>query len=220
VARKKAFRSNKDLYDFHQLGKYVIGVTSPAADEFEKGSLSELCLLTKKSANELSKARQFAQQYSDSQLKKLCTLGQTKGRPLTKSHICRLVVVRDYKERDRLAEACANGSWSVAQLEREIRKIQPKSGHGGRQPKVPKTLDKLLGEAETMVSRWSNFCRVVRDFHDSDRARTARQKTLPAGIEHRLGEVATLLRELQREIKLKMERLEKRRTKHSRTKLL
>lgn len=122
--------SNPSLLAFHALGRFIRDADPKSIDSASgrrlRGSFERLRMQKQRGRNELAKARQFAKLYDRAQLKWICSLGQTQGRPLTKSHVCRLVVVRKRKLRDALARECAERAWSVLQLEYEIQKIQPK----------------------------------------------------------------------------------------------
>ena len=105
-----------------------------------------LCTVTGRNINELAKARKFARLYTSKKLKWLCSLGQTTGRPLTKSHVCRLVVVANSKQRDRLARQCARDGMVSHTLDHEIKEDSNKAA---------RTVDGSLNRQRRWRNCWS-----------------------------------------------------------------
>jgi hypothetical protein len=154
-------RPQESLRAFYQLGMQVLksdpASIDPATGRRARGSFARLCEQTGRGRNELAKARKFARLYRGTKLDRICSLGKKRGRPLTKSHVCRLVVLSDSQLRDRLARQCANQRWSVVRLEFEIQRVQSKRPYGGRDLNKPKTLEEALIETWRMARRWNRW---------------------------------------------------------------
>ena len=198
------------LRAFYQLGKRAIqsdpDSVNPATRRRARGSFARLCKELGRGRNELTKARKFARLYNAAKLKWICSLGQNKGRPLTKSHICRLVVVRSSRLRDKLATQSAKHGWSVQRLEIEIKKHQPKRRYGGRQVHRPQTLDELLGDMEGLTNRWIRWDGVVTGAGGGSGTRGASSKEIPRGIRKRQLEITLEMHKLQRQIQRRIDR--------------
>jgi hypothetical protein len=204
---------------FYRLGKQVLK-SDPATGRRTGGAFARLCEETGRGRNELAKARKFAKLYNVNKLRWLCSLGKKQGRPLTKSHVCRLVVVSDGKLRDKLARQCARSGWSVVRLEHEIQRVQPKRAYGGRQLTRPESLDEMLAETERLTNRWIHWNGVVADSGKPLREGGVSAKQLPRAMWKRQLAITLEMHKLQRQIQRRFDRqiemLQRRRRRSSR----
>jgi hypothetical protein len=198
-------RPHESVRAFYRLGKQVLK-SDPATGRRTGGSFARLCQQTGRGRNELAKARKFARLYSPAKLRWLCSLGKKRGRPLTKSHACRLVVVSDGKLRDKLARECARRGWSVVRLEHEIQRVQLKREYGGRQMKRPESLDELLAETERLTNRWIRWNSVVTEPGGGSRKHGVSSKQVPRGIWKRQLAITLDMTRLQRQIQRRLDR--------------
>ena len=140
------------LRDFHRLGKEILQSDrrSPRRGREIRawGSLENVRKKTRRGLSELAEARRFARLYNADKLRWICSLGRNAGKPLTKSHMIRLLRVADGRKRKGLAMRCAREAWSVQQLTHEIWKICPRRNYGGRKVSPPQSLDEALMVAE------------------------------------------------------------------------
>jgi hypothetical protein len=178
----------------------------PVTGRRVRGSFARLCEQTERGRNELAKARKFSRLYSTAKLKWLCSLGRKRGRPLTKSHVCRLVVVRDSKLRDKLATRCAERTWSVIRLEYEIQRVQPKREYGGRLITRPESLDEMLAETARLTNRWIHWNGVVKESRAGVGKRSRSSKKLPRAMWKRQLAITLEMIKLQAQIERKLDR--------------
>jgi hypothetical protein len=120
MAKKK---SNQPLRRFHALGKLFL----KASDRRQRrgianqGTMASLEADTQAQKNRLMEARHFARLYNDRELDWICSLGQRKGRPLTRVDVLQLIRVADRRQRNALAKKCAEEEWTARKLEMEVR---------------------------------------------------------------------------------------------------
>jgi hypothetical protein len=192
---------NESLLAFYRLGTFVLETdpasVHPTTGRRAKGSFERIQKTKRRGRNELAKARRFAQLYNSAKLKWICSLGQQNGRPLTKSHVCRLVVVSNAQKRDRLARKCARHEWSVLRLEFEIQRIQPRRAYGGRQLKRPQSAVDALAETQRQITRWIRWAEVTESASGD---RTVATGMLPRELQRLQLAVTTKMKMLQRGI--------------------
>jgi hypothetical protein len=164
---------------------------NPDTGRRAKGSFERLVRKTGRSRNELTKARKFARLYRSARERKwILDLGRKEGKPLTKSHICRLVVVDDPNQRSRLATRCAKEAWSVRRLGIEVAQLQSKRSYGGRRLTCPASKIEALAETEQLAQRWIRWSEALDSAH-----------------EHRSGKLSRPMRKRQQAITTEMEGL-------------
>lgn len=159
------------LREFHALGKRVLRVyeaSQPLADgQRRRGVAQAFNRRLGLQRDQVDKARQFAAMYSDEEVDKLCNLASRDGvRPITKSHVIRLLAVRSRRERHKLAKQVVNEQWSVQRLGIEICK-RGKVSNGGRRPKRPATVEKALEQIQRMAHRWERWVEMMSDQDDA-----------------------------------------------------
>jgi hypothetical protein len=195
-------RTANSLRSFHRLGRAVCKADCDSVDSITgrraSGSFSQFCDQTGRSRNESAKARKFAKQYNPEQLKTICSLGRKAGRPLTKTHVSRLVVVSNGTLRNKLARECADQCWTVQRLEYEIQRIQPKRAYGGRELNSPQAVDDALVETLRMANRWIRWTEMLAKADRRNEEVSLRE--LPAGMRERQIAITAEMKRLQRQI--------------------
>ena len=173
----------------------------PTTGRRAKGSFERIQKRKRRGRNELAKARRFAELYNPAKLEWICSLGQRSGRQLTKSHVCRLVVVSNAQKRDGLARKCARHGWSVLRLEFEIQRIQPKRAYGGRQLNRPVSLVNGLAETARLTQRWIHWADLLAS-PDSDAVEIYRN--LPRDLQKSLHAITAGMEKLHRQIQRRL----------------
>ena len=118
MARVTEPASTRRLREYYKLGQRIWKESLKAAGAGGKkhfwGVNAKLQEQLKLSVNDLTRARQLARLYpTEKEFNRLCVLGQKQGKPLTKSHVMILVLVKDQATRERLAQQAAAEAWSV-----------------------------------------------------------------------------------------------------------
>ena len=207
LAKTRAL-NNESLLAFHELGRFIRDADprsiNSGSGRRARGSFERLRMQKQRGRNELAKARQFAKLYNMAQLKWICSLGQKLGRPLAKSHVCRLVVVRKRTLRDMLARKCAERAWSVLQLEYEIQKMQPKRAYGGRRISRPLCIGDALARTDQLAKKWIRWAEVLEATDDVEM--NAMGELLPRTIRKRHIGITREMRRLQRQVQRHLDR--------------
>lgn len=159
------------LLEFHALGKRVLKVyeaSQPLADgQRRRGVAQWFNTKLGLQRDQVDKARQFAAMYSDEEVNVLCNLASKDGgRTITKSHVIRLMSVRNKRQRSQLAKQVVREQWTVQQLGAEITR-QGKSSRGGRRPKRPATVGEALEQVQRMAQRWERWVEMMSDQDDA-----------------------------------------------------
>lgn len=170
IMKKPSPPEIRRLREFHALGKRVLEVyeaSQPLADGKRRRGVAQvfnhrLGLLR----DHVEKARQFAAMYNDEEVNTLCNLASRDGgRPITKSHVIRLMSVRNKRQRTQLAKQVVREQWSVQRLGSEICK-RGKSSQGGRRPKRPTTVEEAMEQMQRMVRQWERWVEMMSDQED------------------------------------------------------
>jgi len=172
-------RSNPTLREFHALGLRVEQACHEVRGARSTyGALKQLAAKWSLSLNMLHKAREFARQYpSQAKLHSICQLGQSVGKPLTKTHVIHLTTVKTQHRRDQLAKRAARQSWTAARLLTEIHKTRPKRTFGGAHPKIP---NDPVGVNQHLYERSQQWLRFVKQLRLGNEAGRPLTKLSPA----------------------------------------
>jgi hypothetical protein len=184
MAKKTA---NRALRHFHARGKRAnaAGAKRKNRGIGVWGTLEHLGAGSASAKNRLMEARHFARLYDDKQLDKLCALGQKTGRALTRLHVLQLMRVDDRRQRDKLARKCSAKSWSVRQLELEVRRLVPPRRYGGRKQTPPRSIDEALLVTERLLNsliRWASVVTSLRSGIPETTTRAKRKRVAPARL--------------------------------------
>lgn len=118
----------------------------------------------------LRKARQFAdpeQGYTRSELADLCRElrripGDEREAAIARSHVIRLLTVKNKRQRRALQRRAIAAGWSLGQLDAAIAAHFGTRRAGGRRAYVPTDLDHALGRMERMCERWRRWYRELQ----------------------------------------------------------
>jgi hypothetical protein len=174
---------NLPLRQFHKLGKIELDRYRRLKRE-KKSVYGRLASKSATEKNRLFEARRFAQLYDGKDLDWLCSLGLEVGRPLTKLHVRELIRVTAQAARKRLAQQCAEQSWSVQQLQFEIARVQPSRRYSGAPYRVPSSVSGKLVVTEELLRkliRWINVLSASRN-----KAKQPHMKQLPKNVQTKL----------------------------------
>ena len=157
----------KRLREFHTLGKQVLeadkGSDPLAGGKRRRGVAKQFQNKQGLKRDQVDKARQFASMYSEQELNELCSLNtEDRTKRLTKSHVIRLLAVRNKRSRMKLAKQVVQDGWSVQRLGQEITK-SGKTSQGGRRPKRPATVDEAKHQIKSMVQQWVKWMEMMDD---------------------------------------------------------
>jgi len=186
---------NLPLRQFHKLGKAEL----EEYNQLKRNKKSIYGRLLSKGAtekNRLFEARRFARLYDDKQLDWLCNLGQKKGRPLTKLHVRELIRVKAPAARNKLAQKCAEQSWSVHRLQIEVAHLLPGRRYSGAPYRVPNSVSGKLVVTEELLRkliRWINVLSASRND-----AKQPHIKQLPKNVQTKLGALKRMAEEVEK----------------------
>ena len=214
--------SNQVLRDIHTRGKRALEKRKQREhqDEGVHGILASLGAETRAEKNRLMEARKFARLYKGKRLDSICRLGQKKGRPLTEFHVRLLIRVANGAKRYSLAKKCAEQSWSVRRLEKEIRLILPRRTYGGQRLMPPKSVDDALVVTERLAAGWLRWVKVLKPVNNGESKKRITFEKLPGPIRARLAAISKSAEKLGKEIEKKLNRKSSKPRKRSRRRLI
>lgn len=209
MPKRAAAAANPQLREFHQLGRHVLAADKVCAPRgrgrYNYGTFEVMHDRTGRPRSYLLCARRFAQQYPTTKdLDWICNLGRRQGRPLTRKHVFRLIVLRDDHWRNRLAQRCASEGWSSQRLALEVQRLQPKRTYGGRRPPRPRDVKEALGALELMTSRWTRWCEVLVGVDNPRQG--ARFTDLPKSVRGRLRRSTEVIGELNKAVSRELQK--------------
>jgi hypothetical protein len=109
----------------------------------------------------MKKAWRAAKEYTEPQIRRLCTLVRKYQVRFGRSHLMRLMSVRDRAVRDKLALRAIEEGWSVTALERAIQAINGPRPHVGNRPTVPEGGRRLLADVVAKCIAWERWGEVA-----------------------------------------------------------
>ncbi|MEX2310356.1 MAG: hypothetical protein WD738_22500 [Pirellulales bacterium] len=154
-------KSNASLRAFYELGKRV----AELREETERvhGTFAKLRATSAAAKNRRMEAHRFYKLYRD-QLDWICSLGVTKGKPLTRSHVILLQRIFSSRKRRSLAAQCSRQGWSVQRLDWEVRQLAPRRTYGGARYKPSQSVNEALLVTERLLRRlirWLNVMSLI-----------------------------------------------------------
>jgi hypothetical protein len=144
------------IRDFYELGTKFL---KASGRERSPGAAEELAKEHNCSQVTLYKARQFAEMYSQDELKELLSLRKPDGQPLGIGHVYQLIQVEGRGDRKKLQKKAARNSWSSRKLKEER-----KHKHGykvatkvGRKPRRAANSDEALLQLAQHADQWMRW---------------------------------------------------------------
>jgi hypothetical protein len=148
----------------------------------------------------MMEARRFAKLYPTiKELNWICSLGQRVGRPLSRIQVTLLIRVAHRNLRDSLAKRCAEETWSVRKLEREVRRRAPRHKYGGARHR-PQSIEDALAITERLATGWVRWVRVLKETTDGNKEDGITLAKLPTAVARSLTKIATLCRAIERQL--------------------
>lgn len=133
------------IKEFHQIGRMPpVGTIPEDAQTYDLNP------------DTLSKARQFAKEFSATEVNQLCKRIRQSGAFFGRTHVT-LLLPLPKKDRFRMLESALKGGWSKRRLEKEIDKEFPNTGRGGRKVAIPEDSAGLLSAIERRCMEWERF---------------------------------------------------------------
>jgi len=150
----------KQLRNVYGIGREALGRQGPRVKTYGKGVTAKLAERHSISESDVFAARQFADRYSEEELDELIDTCQSAGFPLGKSHVAKLITVKDKRERKRLQRECIQESWTAKTLQANLRGMYGKRSPGGGKVRPPKSVD----DAERKIA---HLCKKLLDLHEA-----------------------------------------------------
>ena len=153
-----------ELRQMHALGKRALARRELRRRQKKgvHGTLASLGIHTENAKSRLYEARRLAELYNERELERLCSLRNSKGHPLTKSHVLQLILVENREQRQRLIKGWVTHAWSSRQLQREVERVRPRHRYGGRTYAVPQSAREVLLVTERLAASWLRWASVVK----------------------------------------------------------
>jgi hypothetical protein len=144
----------RDLRGWYELGKEVR--TKADGTCGVAGMIRRLNEELRYTGDQVQKAVAFARGYSPGELEELCRLRTPDGKPLTYSHVRRLLSVENKTKRARLQRRAAEAGWSHEGLAAQIAADRGRAVPFGRRPAVPSDLTAALRDILARTKEWLN----------------------------------------------------------------
>jgi hypothetical protein len=201
VAKKKPNQPNPHLRSLHAQGKRFLA-ESDRLERRGEGSHGTMATKaeTRTEKNRRMEARKFARLYNDQELNWICSLGQSKGRPLTRVDVLQLIRLPDRRKRNALAKKCSEEKWTVRKLEMEVRLIAPRRKYGGRRQTRPRSVEEALLVTERMAASWMRWISVLRPDEVNNGKRQITIDQLPKPTQTKLKKVTDEFESLRAEL--------------------
>jgi hypothetical protein len=147
---------------YYRQGQLCLAET-PRSGNYGIGFVDKRCGRLGPSWNptKLRKARQFADQYSQKDLRSLIRLLRQHHPVFGISHVGILLTVPAARLRTKLQRWCIEGRRSAAELEAEIRKRLGVRRQGGRRRAVSPEVDQVLVQIDMTCDTWRRWHRVI-----------------------------------------------------------
>jgi len=148
------------------------------------------------------KARQLAREtdgYNVDELKALFTMMQANpGTRFRKTHVIRLLTVKDKKQRAKMQRRAIEDSWTTAQLRIELNSLFGPRKHGGRRPSVLRSREGVITQLESFAEQWRRYGAALKErVSTPKKAKTCRMEDLGETIEPLLSAVLAAIDALQ-----------------------
>jgi hypothetical protein len=189
VTAEEAARNADAILELLQLGRDSLTQCPP--DELEYGKAAkrlarEIARLRESTAGReltftlntdtLGKMRRVATEYTAEQLADLSDRIRTTRSRFSTSHLLRLLVVTDRKERDALMTRAVRGSWTLSTLERHAQVARgDRRARAGRKPFVPDVPEQRLVVLEGLALKWLRWTALAAEGLPADVARRVRE---------------------------------------------
>jgi hypothetical protein len=194
------------LADWHVLGELAHALSTGGQAAYGRRTVDTLAELLGCAPSVVLKARKFARFYSAPE-------AATLESKVSWSEMHRLIAIDDASTRMKLLGECSSNSWTLRQLEREIRSQvgrQRRFGHGGRSTRRPQSQRELLSDLDrllTSILHWYHPLRAVasRDGATHSQNRPSRTSSgesfgidqLSPPLRHRIADAMGYLEELR-----------------------
>jgi hypothetical protein len=189
VTANEAAQNADAITDLWHLGRDSLTHCPP--DELEYGKAAkrlarELARLREETAGRdlpftlntdtLGKMRRVAAEYTAEQVADLADRVRANRSRFSTSHLLRLLVVADRKERDSLTSRAIRSSWTLSTLERHAQVARgDRRARAGRKPFVPDDPEQLLVVLEGLALKWLRWTALAAEGLPADVARQVRE---------------------------------------------
>lgn len=181
-----------EVRDFYRIGRESLDESRDGSDY--NNMLAAEARKKGMSLDKLCKARQFANLYKPSQLKKLLAGCQKHGRVIGISYVIGFLQVDNYPARQLLQEQFIEKGMSTTAIKNAIRIRQAKRGSGGRPPKLATDASGLLVQITKMCEQWRRWhAELIRPKANK---KQPLEELLPAKIQDQLKQAVKNLAEL------------------------
>ncbi len=185
----------KQLRTMYAIGQQAMKQKGSRKKTYGKILVTKLAGKRSMSASDVLVARQFAERYTGEELEELIDMCQAAGYPLGKSHVVKLITVRNKRDRKRLQKKCIQEGWSARTLQASLNRRYGKRRPGGAKLHPPRSVD----DAKTKIA---DLCGKLLDFHEAMKAADPESdgecglSDLPVGLRKQLGSTMTQVRKL------------------------
>jgi hypothetical protein len=130
----------------------------------------------------LGKMRRVAAEYTAEQIADLAARVRANRSRFSTSHLLRLLVITDRKQRDAIASRAVRGSWTLSTLERHAQVARKGRRLGaGRKPFVPADPEQRLVVLEGLALKWLRWTALAADGLPRDLGRLVREADAAVG---------------------------------------
>jgi hypothetical protein len=155
-------QSIREIRDYHKQGRASLRKL-PERGGYGGKAIAEQAKRLGWNATRLRKARQFAMQYTQTQLNELCKLVREHQPHFGTAHVGILVTVPDAQQRSALQAWCITEDVSKVELEREVKKRFGARRFGGRRRQVADDPTLVLLQIDEMADSWARWYAIASE---------------------------------------------------------
>src|SRR5262249_47767325 len=145
VTQEQAVKNAKALRQFREAGRRsrlrLTRLEKKNPDALRRGHIQdthqEEAQQAEGNLDTLAKARRVALEYSTEQIEELATLVEQYRAPFSTTHLIRLLILTDGRQRRQTTLKAIKQGWTVSRLETAIQGLHGRRQHVGRAPRLP-----------------------------------------------------------------------------------